>query len=250
MRWNLASEHRWQKKTQTPSRSNHMSKLPPNLSFCLPKLSAMSQPLLSFWKKWRCWKCCHLYYCEYGLQVPIDWLFFCDLPTIFVLNLVILPLTVSFLFNASPISLLLIYHFLLSRSYCLSPLAYQSISPAFCQFSFQALWPSFPSPLSTLFLFSWLPLSSVFLSLSASLLFALWVSLPRLAPPRHTTPHIHILLPHSYSTCVSLLEVVWGNQIHLQIHLFILLIPSLTQGLILFSILPSSVVCVWVNKEV
>lgn len=215
----LIDELRWQKfglwtslakeGADTITQQSHVKT--PNLSFSLPELSAMSQPLLSFWKKWHCWKCCHLYYCEYGLQVPIVWLFFCDLPTIFVSNLVILSLTVSLLFNASTISLLLIYHFLLSRSYCLPPLAYQSISPAFCQFFFQALWPSFPSPLSTffvstLYLFSSLPLSLVFLSLSASLPFTLWVSLPQLAPPSHHPSHTHTPSSFIFHLCQS----PWG----------------------------------------
>lgn len=139
--------------------------------------------------------------------------------------------------NACTISSPFIYHFLLSLAYCLLPLAYQSVSPAFHQFFFQAVWPSFPSfhPL-----FSPLSFSPAFLSFSLSLSsFTLWVSLPPPLPlpPPHTHTRTHTLA-HSYSTCVSLLGVVWGNQILLQIHLFILLIPAPTQGpsLLVFSL--------------
>lgn len=148
--------------------------------------------------------------------------------------------------------LLSIISFCASPSYCLLPLAYQSVSSRLCQLSFQALWPSSSTfSVSDLFLFSSLSLSShwhfsfscLFLPLSRSLYHQLPPPPPSHYPPaRLTHTHTLSLFPHSYSTCVSLLGVAWGNQIHLQIHLFILLIPTSTQGLILFSILLLSVV--------
>ncbi len=126
----------------------------------------------------------------------------------FVSYLVILSLTLSLLWNARTIFLPLIYHFLLSLSYCLLSLAYQSVSLLFCQFFFQALWPSFPPfSVSTLFLSSSLPLSLTFLSLNVSFLHSLGlstISRSPCPPPQPLSFLIHIP-PVSVS-----LELPWG----------------------------------------
>lgn len=137
--------------------------------------------------------------------------------------------------NAGTLSLPLIYHFLLPLS---------SLSLAI------SLPVRLCSPLSD-FLSGSVTLILFLLSSSSSSS----LPLPEDPPPRpapvappapRSITHVHATrtpLAHSYSTCVSLLGVAWGNQIHLQIYLYIL-IPSLTQGLF-FSLFFSSPHCVF-----
>lgn len=102
--------------------------------------------------------------------------------------------------------LLSIISFCASPSYCLLPLAYQSVSSRLCQLSFQALWPSSSTfSVSALFLFSSLSLSShwhfsfscLFLPLSRSLYHQLPPP-PIPLPPRPSHTHTHTLSLSSF----------------------------------------------------
>lgn len=137
--------------------------------------------------------------------------------------------------NAGTLSLPLIYHFLLplsSLSFAIS-LPVRLCSPL----------SDFLSGSVTLILFLLSSSSSSSLPLPEDLLLP---PAPVAPPAPRSITHVHATrtpLAHSYSTCVSLLGVAWGNQIHLQIYLYIL-IPSLTQGLF-FSLFFSSPHCVF-----
>lgn len=92
------------------------------------------------------------------------------------------------------------------------------------------------------------------ISLSASPPFTLWVSLPPLALlASPLLAHTYVRTPlhtvaHSYSTCVSLLGVVWGNQIHLQNSSFYSFLFSLWLKVLFFSLFFSyAALAVWVN---
>lgn len=143
----------------------------------------------------------------------------------------------SLVWNARPISLPLIYHFLLSLSYCLLQLACLTLSSSL----------SLPPLISHQLLCSYSSISPCFFTHKCSLFLSLCRSLYHLSRWSPHPPNTHRRV-HSYSTCVSLLGVAWGNQIHLQIHLLIL-VPSLNQGLILFSVSYLCIVCLgeWVQ---